>query len=337
MIEFELINKSISASSGDDDVLHIKGLANTGLKDLQGDVLSREALDDLCKQALNHNLHIDHDPSMNGVLGPITGAEITADGVEISADVLDGPHRSRLETLLKHGVKLGMSVRGFGKRVSGAGSDFGKVVLTEISLTPIPADQGTMGSVVVVKSLSELATKIKDDEDIEETEEESMADEETFTEEKIIELINQAFNDRREEFLETIRDEVKAEYEIALNEIKEKLEGLEAKVIAGEGKEPQGDDEGNDGNNGGEGGEGDDEKEGIKKSLEELQKSFDTMKDSVSEIVDNKIEEIFKAHKSEDLSFRYDGGDGGDGSEGGEEIKKSFTPRELAELFMKNN
>lgn len=361
-MKFELINKNIQANPAD-EVLHIRGLANTGNTDIAGDTLTREALLDICNQATQHNLHIDHDETIDGVLGPITRAELTPDGVEIDADILEGKYTSRIRDLLEHGVRLGMSVRGLAER---AGGNFVRVVLTEISLTPLPADQSTLGSVVIVKSFGELARRVVgfDDENLEE---DNMADE-VITKDVVIELINTGFNERREEFLETIRDELKDEFGVVLGELKERVEKLEAQGEAPveaeevvdeevvveeepveeevvlddndvveeevveeepateeateepateEPKEPE---------------EAEEEpKEAEEEETDDEEDKEEKLKKSIQNIVDQKIEEIFKAHTKEELQFQYQSN--GDEQEEKVEIKKAYTPRELAEKF----
>jgi hypothetical protein len=343
-------------------VLHIRGLANTGNTDIEGDTLTREALLDICNQATQHNLHIDHDETIDGVLGPITRAELTPEGVEIDADILEGKYTSRIRDLLEHGVRLGMSVRGLAER---AGGNFVRVVLTEISLTPLPADQSTLGSVVIVKSFGELARRVVgfDDENLEE---DNMADE-VISKDVVIELINTGFNERKEEFLETIRNELKDEFGVVLGELKERVEKLEAQgeapveteevdeveseeVVVEEEpveevvlddndvveeevveepveeeapateepateeeateEEPEEEEETDDG--------GEDKEEKLKKSIQN--------------IVDQKIEEIFKAHTKEELQFQYQSQTSDEPVEK-VEVKKAYTPRELAEKF----
>lgn len=355
IMKFELINKNIQANPAD-EVLHIRGLANTGTTDIEGDTLTREALIDICNQATQHNLHIDHDQTIDGVLGPITRAELTPDGVEIDADILEGKYTNRIRDLLEHGVRLGMSVRGLAER---AGGNFVRVVLTEISLTPLPADQSTMGSVVIVKSFGELARRVVgfDDENLEE---ENMADE-VISKDVVIELINTGFNERKEEFLETIRNELKDEFGVVLAELKERVEKLEAQgeapveeeveeVVVEEEpveeevvlddndvveeevvEEPESE------------GEAPATEEATEepateepKAEEEEEETNDEedkeekLKKSIQNIVDQKIEEIFKAHTKEELQFQYQSDD-----EQVEkvEVKKAYTPRELAEKF----
>lgn len=352
-MKFELINKNIQANPAD-EVLHIRGLANTGTTDIEGDTLTREALLDICNQATQHNLHIDHDETIDGVLGPITRAELTPEGVEIDADILEGKYTSRIRDLLEHGVRLGMSVRGLAER---AGGNFVRVVLTEISLTPLPADQSTLGSVVIVKSFGELARRVVgfDDENLEE---DNMADE-VITKDVVIELINTGFNERKEEFLETIRDELKDEFGVVLGELKERVEKLEAQgeapveteeveseeVVVEE--EPVEEEVVLDDNDVVEEEVVEEEpateeatEEEATEEPEEAEEEEETddeedkeekLKKSIQNIVDQKIEEIFKAHTTEELQFQYQSN--GDEQEETVEIKKAYTPRELAEKF----
>ena len=351
-MKFELINKNIQANPTD-EVLHIRGLANTGTTDIEGDTLTREALLDICNQATQHNLHIDHDETIDGVLGPITRAELTPEGVEIDADILEGKYTSRIRDLLEHGVRLGMSVRGLAER---AGGNFVRVVLTEISLTPLPADQSTLGSVVIVKSFGELARRVVgfDDENLEE---DNMADE-VITKDVVIELINTGFNERKEEFLETIRDELKDEFGVVLGELKERVEKLEAQgeapveteevvdeeVVVEE--EPVEEEVVLDDNDVVEEEVVEEEpateeateeeateepEEAEEEETDDEEDKEEKLKKSIQNIVDQKIEEIFKAHTKEELQFQYQSN--GDEQEETVEIKKAYTPRELAEKF----
>ena len=347
-MKFELINKNIQANPAD-EVLHIRGLANTGTTDIEGDTLTREALLDICNQATQHNLHIDHDETIDGVLGPITRAELTPDGVEIDADILEGKYTSRIRDLLEHGVRLGMSVRGLAER---AGGNFVRVVLTEISL------QSTMGSVVIVKSFGELARRVVgfDDENLEE---DNMADE-VITKDVVIELINTGFNERKEEFLETIRNELKDEFGVVLGELKERVEKLEAQgeapveaeeveseevvveeepveeevvlddedVVEEVVEEPATEEATEEEAPATE--EPATEEEPEEEETDDEEDKEEKLKKSIQNIVDQKIEEIFKAHTTEELQFQYQSND--DEVEK-VEVKKAYTPRELAEKF----
>lgn len=354
-MKFELINKNIQANPAD-EVLHIRGLANTGTTDIEGDTLTREALLDICNQATQHNLHIDHDETIDGVLGPITRAELTPEGVEIDADILEGKYTSRIRDLLEHGVRLGMSVRGLAER---AGGNFVRVVLTEISLTPLPADQSTLGSVVIVKSFGELARRVVgfDDENLEE---ENMADE-VISKDVVIELINTGFNERKEEFLETIRNELKDEFGVVLGELKERVEKLESQLVEAPVETEEVDEEvvveepveeevvlddndvveeevveeepATEEATEEEATEEPEEAEAEEETDDDEEDKEEKLKKSIQNIVDQKIEEIFKAHTKDELQFQYQPQTSDDEHVETVEVKKAYTPRELAEKF----
>lgn len=342
-MKFSITDKSIT-SYEDNDTLHIVGIANTGKEDLNGDVLTRDTLMNICEQAVNHNLHLDHDTSMKGLLGPITSARLVEEGVEIHAEIVDKEHANHIRNLLENGVKLGMSVSGVATTNSVDQHTITDWDLTEISITPLPCDQGTMGSVCIAKSFAEVIKKTITEEDKPRTEDKDMA-EENVTIEKVIELINEAFNERREEYLETIREELKTEYDAQLKEIQERLDTLtkekeeeddavvsnpagkpaddvnaqleqmeaeaEEGAVAEQKATPAEDEEK-------EEDEDDDEKEDIVKSIES--------------IIQKKFDEIFTNKKHADLDFKYKEEEQ-KAVESERVVKKSYTPHELAQLL----
>ena len=333
-MEFMIVDKNIQATSNEEDeMLTIVGIANTGQRDLVGDVLTNEALQDICRQATKHNLHLDHDTSLDGVLGPIISAELTTEGVEIRANIVNTEYAKKIRELLSNGANLGMSVSGV---TDTSTHNLTSWDLTEISLTPLPCDQGTMGSVRIAKSFAEV---------VKQTMETNTMAEEQITVEQVIELINEAFNERREEFLEAIRQELKNEYDVVINELRERIESIEATVTeeVAEAEEEEVVDEEvaeaeedvvEEGENFLEGIEqakaeaeavepeeeeeaGDDEEEDVEKTI--------------TDIINKKLEEIFTNKKSDELHFKYE--EEAEESVETETTKKRFTPRELAELF----
>ncbi len=222
-LEFRIINKEIS-SNVDEQTLYITGIANSGTEDLVGDTVTRQALEQICNDATNHNLHLDHDTGLEGLIGTITEAELVDDGVLIKARIL-AERRDEIETLLKQGIKLGLSISGVTTCNDENPSLIDEWILTEISLTPIPCDQATMGTVAIAKSFKEFidnnsgTTKASQQEEDEETDDaeneeqnktsqeednggDNMAEETMITEENVIELINTAFAEKQEEFLD---------------------------------------------------------------------------------------------------------------------------------------
>lgn len=336
-----IVDKNIQATSNEEDeMLTIVGIANTGQRDLVGDVLTNEALQDICRQATKHNLHLDHDTSIDGVLGPIISAELTNDGVEIRANIVNTEYAKKIRELLSNGANLGMSVSGVTDTTT---HNLTSWDLTEISLTPLPCDQGTMGSVRIAKSFAEV---------VKQTMETNTMAEEQITVEQVIELINEAFNERREEFLEAIRQELKNEYDVVINELRERIESIEATAEASEEEAVAEEEEVVDEVVAEEEEdvveEGENFLEGIEEAKAEAEASAEApvepaeeeeeddeeevdVEKTITDIINKKLEEIFTNKKSDELHFKYE--EEAEESVETETTKKRFTPRELAELF----
>ena len=328
-----IVDKNIQATSNEEDeMLTIVGIANTGQRDLVGDVLTNEALQDICRQATKHNLHLDHDTSLDGVLGPIISAELTTEGVEIRANIVNTEYAKKIRELLSNGANLGMSVSGV---TDTSTHNLTSWDLTEISLTPLPCDQGTMGSVRIAKSFAEV---------VKQTMETNTMAEEQITVEQVIELINEAFNERREEFLEAIRQELKNEYDVVINELRERIESIEATAEASEEEAveeevvdevvaEEEEDVVEEGENFLEGiEEAKAEAEAVEPAEEEEEDDEEEDVEKTStDIINKKLEEIFTNKKSDELHFKYE--EEAEESVETETTKKRFTPRELAELF----
>ena len=337
-MEFMIVDKNIQATSNEEnDVLTIVGIANTGQRDLVGDVLTNEALQDICRQATKHNLHLDHDTSLDGVLGPIISAELTDEGVEIRANIVNTEYAKKIRELLSNGANLGMSVSGV---TDTSTHNLTSWDLTEISLTPLPCDQGTMGSVRIAKSFAEV---------VKQTMETNTMAEEQITLEQVIELINEAFNERREEFLEAIRQELKNEYDVVINELRERIESIEATATeeVAEAEEEEVVDEVVAEEEEDVVEEGENFLEGIEEAKAEAEATAEApvepaeeeeeddeevdVEKTITDIINKKLEEIFTNKKSDELHFKYE--EEAEESVETETTKKRFTPRELAELF----
>lgn len=220
--DFTIHGRTKAISDGDN--LYIRGLANTGQEDLEGDTVTKDALKQIVQQIPTHNLHLDHDKTVHGILGPLIEGAITPDGVQFTARILD-EKRQLIESYLNQGVNLGASIAGCVEYDDTNSSVITEWKLTEISLTGIPADQGTMASVEIAKSFKNVIEKLKKTYG-----DENMADETYITQEECIQLINDAFNEKQEELLEQIRKEIKDEYEVVITELKERLDGIETQI-----------------------------------------------------------------------------------------------------------
>lgn len=325
--DFTLYDDKITKSIGEDGTLTITGIANTGERDLVGDVVTEQALTEIVEQAPNRNLHLNHgydQNTPNGILfpevvGTITEAEKINEGASITA-VIRPEYVEPLEQILAQGIKLGFSIAGKAHYEDNSYEQIESWDLTEISLTPLPCDMGTMGT-VSAKSLNNLIQKLGGEKMAEDTPK-------PITEEQVIEIINDAFNERKEEFLEKIREEIKGEYEATFNEIKERVEAVEAKLE--EGKDPK-EEEGKEPESGKEPKPEDpkkaEEDEPGKEPKPEEEEEEEEEK-RINDLVNKRVEEILGG-VSKNISTKYTNTH----VEEGTQSKKGYTPKELAEML----
>ena len=325
--DFTLYDDTITKSIGEDGTLTITGIANTGERDLVGDVVTEQALTEIVEQAPNRNLHLNHGYDQNTpqgilfpeVVGTITEAEKINEGASITA-VIRPEYVEPLEQLLGQGIKLGFSIAGKAHYEDNSYEQIESWDLTEISLTPLPCDMGTMGT-VAAKSLNKIIQKLGGEKMAEETPK-------PVTEEQVIEIVNDAFNERKEEFLEKIREEITGEYETVFAEIKERIEAVEAKLE--EGKDPK-DEEPKPGE---EGKEHKDEEPKKATDEEEGKEPKDPEEEEeeekrINDLVNKRVEEILGG-VSKNISTKYTNTHIADD---GKESKKGYTPKELAEML----
>lgn len=140
----------------EDGTLDITGIASTTNQDLQKDIILPSAIESMKKQLLtsNKNLHGDHHYGLfDGLLGSIhTVLDTDNDTLEVGATVLS-KYAGDIKEMLDIGVNLGMSIGGapteYDRNKSG-GWTIKNARLDEISLTGMPANADTLGSVTAV-------------------------------------------------------------------------------------------------------------------------------------------------------------------------------------------
>ena len=138
----------------DDGTLTITGVFSTTNKDLDGDIVSPKALESLKNQAVGLNLHLDHNHNYDGGIGVITDSFIKENQVYITAKILKEHAQGILERLML-GMNFGFSVGGIPVVNNLNPQIIDDFVLLEISLTLLPANWDTFGTVEakgVVKS-----------------------------------------------------------------------------------------------------------------------------------------------------------------------------------------
>lgn len=318
---FQETIKSVTEENGD---LYITGIANTGNRDLVGDIVTDTALEEIAAQAVNRNLHFNHNGNYDdtltelteSIIGVITEAKVVPEGVEIKSKILP-KHVEVIRYFLENEVKFGLSISGKAHYADNSFEEIESWDLTEISLVPIPCDQGTMGTVRISKSFNDFITYTLEDE--------KMAEEDVvyITQEQAEELINAAFNEKEEELLEQVRGELKDEYETKINGLVEQVEALTTQVQAlTEGNEGEGEGEG-------AGQEGKPAKSGDKEDEEKSPEEEEEEEKRIDSLVEKKTEELLKQiFGKHSPNFNYKNEDKKQIPE-----QKSFTPREIAEII----
>ncbi len=156
-------NQNITKEQDDEtysnnEPLILEGIASTTSSDLEMDNFTPECIQEMKNQALNLNIHCDHEKSLKKVIGTVISVEDTDDtNLKILFKII--PSISPLvKERLENDVKLGLSVRGLVKDYT-TNKDNGWTVksiqLMEISLTGLPANWDTFGTVQLHKNIVE--------------------------------------------------------------------------------------------------------------------------------------------------------------------------------------
>ena len=130
----------------EDGTLTITGIASTTNEDLDGEIITPDALQSLERQVVGLNLHLDHNHNYDGGIGVITEAEIQDNSLRITAIVLPEYAVSILQKL-SLGMNMGFSIGGIPVINSGNSRVINDFILLEVSLTLLPANWDTFGTV----------------------------------------------------------------------------------------------------------------------------------------------------------------------------------------------
>ena len=219
----------------DNGSLDIEGIASTNSKDLQGDVMLPSAIASMKKQilAMGKNLHGDHEPFLfKGLLGAVNKVDETDDDkLRIGATVLS-KYAQDIKEMIDIGVNLGFSVGGAATKYKlnkSNGLDVSDVYLREISLTAMPANLDTLGTVTTQKGVvqgtclggicHELSKNFKKtrEEEITMSEEEKKPEEETKPQEdgdlesKIKNIVDELWAEKQQGVVDAVVKEVRSE------------------------------------------------------------------------------------------------------------------------------
>lgn len=192
--------------------LILEGVASTSDIDLEGDYITPQCIESFKLQATNCNIHNNHNVGLDDVIGTVLEVlDSDQNTLKIKFSILP-LFRKHIEECIDNGVKLGLSIGGtiLDYDTGDDGLKIKNMMLHEISLTPLPANWNTMGTVTHSKSMGKVIeakclngvckqfiNNIEKDNNIMETEKRYYTkDEEAqfMSEDRVVELINEALN-----------------------------------------------------------------------------------------------------------------------------------------------
>lgn len=155
-----LTNKSVSQITKSDDAnddserILLTGVASTTSRDLQDEIVSSEAIQSMKEQAINLNIHGDHWYGLEDVIGAIKDVNADDDILSIKF-LITKKHTPAVKDLLETGVNLGLSIGGYVTDYDNNNNIIKAIELREISLTAMPANWDTFGTVTTSKGITE--------------------------------------------------------------------------------------------------------------------------------------------------------------------------------------
>ncbi len=211
------ITKSLDPNfqeKGKTQPLILEGVASTSDVDLEGDFITTQCIESFKAQATNCNIHNNHNVGLDDVIGTVLEV-LDSDNKTLRIKFSILPlFRRHIEECIDNGVKLGLSIGGTILDYDNGddGLKINNMMLHEISLTPLPANWNTMGTVVhaqksmngviEAKCLNGVCKQFINK--IEQTTEENMETEKRYytkdeeaqfmSEDRVLELINEVLN-----------------------------------------------------------------------------------------------------------------------------------------------
>ena len=241
---FNIENKFILNSTvenkpdNNNDDLILTGIASTTKEpSLYGEVMTEDALQQMCEQAVNLPILEAHKgDGFDNVIGVITNAYVEDNDLHIDFKILQN-HRQRIQELLDNNVPIGLSI-GAQAMIEEDTQQVIGVTLIEVSLTPVPANRVAHNTVRVKEDYYTgdclhgiCYAMIKDNLNMEDNnmaeEEKKVKSEEVVKEEndsltidKVKDMLDERFAEEKEVLVATVVEEVKTE----LKKLNDKVE-----------------------------------------------------------------------------------------------------------------
>lgn len=174
---------------------------------MYGDIVTREALESLKKQMIGLNVFLDHDYNYDKVIGVVKSSELSDDKLYATVAVTKD-YQEDIKSKIEFGVNLGFSIGGFADRDKNNTTLISNFNLIELSLTPLPANWDSYGSVtskngvMVGNCITKLCYKMLN------LESEKMTEQEQLTTEEATNLFNELMANKEEEIESRIMEKV---------------------------------------------------------------------------------------------------------------------------------
>lgn len=137
--------------SNDDNRMVLTGIASTQSPSLYGEVMSNQALEQMCKDAIGLPILADHKGELDAVLGVIENAYIENDELHIDFSILP-KHQPTIQEYLDNNVSLGLSIGGVAQ-INYDTNIVDSITLIEVSITPVPANRDCHATVSVKQNI----------------------------------------------------------------------------------------------------------------------------------------------------------------------------------------
>ena len=226
--------------------LILEGVASTSDIDLEGDYITPQCIESFKLQATNCNIHNNHNVGLDDVIGTVLEVLDSDDKtLKIKFSILP-LFRKHIEECIDNGVKLGLSIGGtiLDYDTGDDGLKIKNMMLHEISLTPLPANWNTMGTVTHSKSMGKVIeakclngvckqfiNKITETDKTMEKRYYTKDEEAQFmSEDRVVELINEALNNFSTDGV--TEEKVNEIIDNKLREFVEQAKKLEAEEVA---------------------------------------------------------------------------------------------------------
>ena len=234
----QFTTKNQENDDGDSERILLEGIASTTNRDLQDEIVSSAAIEAMAQQAEYLNIHANHWYGVEDVVGAIKESKVEDDKLHIKF-LITKKYTPDIKDLLDTGVRLGLSIGGAITNYDEKNRIINELELYEISLTPMPANWDTFGTVTTSKGIVEsncltgacyaIVKTLKNEEDNMETKNETHKEGEVessgLTQDEVIALINEYMAEKEETIAQEITDKVESQLEaIVDSKIKEALD-----------------------------------------------------------------------------------------------------------------